>query len=514
MFSTAAILVAGSTLLGASGGRLFAEREAERAVSRMVGAVVARVETAVGQAVETLTAASELPGLHRCAAIEVLLLRDLVFSSALIKELSVIGEEGDVRCSNLGLMASARNQRVVMPAGEGPLVFAPVAVAGPRGTALKIILRRPDYPAVSAVLPIDFLVPDELLSGPRTEIGVRIEVSGGAVLFEQRPHRADLRVMQTTQATRFPIVVTGSGAAAHGVALRNELMFAAAAVGLVMGALGGAFMILVWKRRRDDPMIEMEEALAAGEFVPYYQPLIDMETGQLAGCEVLVRWRRADGSMVPPGAFIDFAEQSGFIYPLTLALMKKAAADLGASYMGRPWLKCGFNLCAGHFNDASIVGHVETIFSSADVALTQVVLEVTERDPLTDVKLARSIIEKLQALGVRIALDDVGTGHGGMSYLLKLGVDIMKIDKLFIDSLGSERQSTAIVDSLIDLAAHLRMEVVAEGVETFEQVEALRRRGVRVAQGYVFAPALPASSYVTLVETISARPAAAATIAA
>jgi sensor c-di-GMP phosphodiesterase-like protein len=152
--------------------------------------------------------------------------------------------------------------------------------------------------------------------------------------------------------------------------------------------------------------------------------------------------------------------------------------------------------------DERVVHDVHAIFAHSELKLTQVLLEVTERDPLPDMDLARTIIAKFQEMGVRVALDDVGTGHGGMSYLLKLRVDVMKIDKLFIDALGAERLSTAIVDSLIDLAAHLNMEVIAEGVETFDQVEALRRRGVRSAQGYVFAPPLPGSSYRQLVEAM------------
>lgn len=269
--------------------------------------------------------------------------------------------------------------------------------------------------------------------------------------------------------------------------------------GLFIGFLSAACIFAAGRRRRTvNPNADLDEALERGEFLPYYQPLIDIQNGRLVGCEVLVRWRRPDGTMVPPGSFIDRAERSGFIFPLTLYLMRQVERDLGTLYAERRSLKCSFNLCAAHFASDQIIADVETIFTGAGIALDQVLLEVTERDPLPDVDLARTIIARFQAKGVRIALDDVGTGHGGMSYLLKLGVDTMKIDKLFIDALGAERQSTAIVDSLIDLAAHLKMDVVAEGVERIEQVEALRRRGVRVAQGYAFSPALSAGSYTEL----------------
>jgi EAL domain-containing protein (putative c-di-GMP-specific phosphodiesterase class I) len=112
----------------------------------------------------------------------------------------------------------------------------------------------------------------------------------------------------------------------------------------------------------------------------------------------------------------------------------------------------------------------------------------------------RRVIAALQGLGCQVALDDVGTGHSGLSSILRLGVDVIKIDKIFIDSLGSERNSAAIVVTLVELARNMRMEVVAEGVESFEQVADLRARGIRAAQGYVFAPPLPASSFLTLLD--------------
>ena len=150
------------------------------------------------------------------------------------------------------------------------------------------------------------------------------------------------------------------------------------------------------------------------------------------------------------------------------------------------------------------------IFSGSPIKLSQVVLEVTERDPIENFTATRQIIAALQGLGVRIAIDDVGTGHSGLSYMLKLGVDIIKIDKMFVDAIGTDRNSTTIVETLVDLAHNMRMDVVAEGVENFEQVMYLRELGIRSAQGYVFAPPLPGSAFLQLVEAIDPLPVAAA----
>ena len=112
----------------------------------------------------------------------------------------------------------------------------------------------------------------------------------------------------------------------------------------------------------------------------------------------------------------------------------------------------------------------------------------------------------------RIAIDDVGTGHSGLSYMLKLGVDIIKIDKMFIDSIGTDRNSNTIIETLIDLAQNMRMDVIAEGVESFEQVLHLRELGIRAAQGFVFSPPLPGSAFLQLVETIDPLKAGAAPV--
>ena len=167
-----------------------------------------------------------------------------------------------------------------------------------------------------------------------------------------------------------------------------------------------------------------------------------------------------------------------------------------------------FNFAGLLFSDDSIVADVRKIFSGSPIKLSQVVLEVTERDPIENFTATRQTIAAFQGLGVRIAIDDVGTGHSGLSYMLKLGVDIIKIDKMFVDAIGTDRNSTTIVETLVDLAHNMRMDVVAEGVENFEQVMYLRELGIRSAQGYVFAPPLPGKAFLQLVEAIDPLPVA------
>jgi EAL domain-containing protein (putative c-di-GMP-specific phosphodiesterase class I) len=168
----------------------------------------------------------------------------------------------------------------------------------------------------------------------------------------------------------------------------------------------------------------------------------------------------------------------------------------------RSYMSIAFNVAPRHFDDALILHDVATIFDGSGIRLSQIVLEVTERHEVADLTNMRRTIAALQRVGCKVAIDDVGTGHSGLSYILKLGVDIIKMDKMFVEAIGSEGHSKAIIETLIDLAKNMRMEIIAEGVETFDQVTYLRERGIGAAQGYVFAPPLPAGTFLQLLEAM------------
>ena len=149
---------------------------------------------------------------------------------------------------------------------------------------------------------------------------------------------------------------------------------------------------------------------------------------------------------------------------------------------------------------------VRDVFEDSPISLNQVVLELTERQPLENLTATRQVIAALQEFGVSISIDDVGTGHSGLSYMLKLGVDVIKIDKMFIDAVGIDRNSETIIETLVELAYNMNMDIIAEGVEQFEQIILLRDLGIRAAQGHVFAPPLPSSSYLQLIDALEPLP--------
>ena len=266
--------------------------------------------------------------------------------------------------------------------------------------------------------------------------------------------------------------------------------------------LGVVFVVLVLSllKRPVDFETTIERGLRRREFVPYYQPCFSVATGALVGCEVLIRWIKPDGTIIPPGMFIQKAEETGLAVPMTIQLMEKMRDEMGPLYGTRPDLKLAINLFADHFNDMSAVESVKDLFANSPIRFSQLVFEVTERYPLPNLNRARTAIAGFQELGCRVALDDAGTGHGGLTYLQKLGMDQIKIDKIFIDSIVDGVAGVPIVDSLIALGHEMNLEIVAEGVETVVQLRYLKARNVDTVQGFLFAPPLSFAKYSRLVE--------------
>ncbi|WDR05784.1 EAL domain-containing protein [Devosia rhodophyticola] len=264
--------------------------------------------------------------------------------------------------------------------------------------------------------------------------------------------------------------------------------------------MSGSFLILALKyvRRSKVPAFDLERAIARGELKPYYQPVINLKTGALEGCEVLCRWEKRNGEVVPPGAFIDYAEVTGLAIPMTLSLMEQVKVDLQDVCLRMPTMKIAINLFEGHFRDGAIVEDVEAIFGGTNINFRQLVFEITERRPLANSTQALSVISGLHALGARLAMDDVGTGHSNLEYIQTLGVDIIKIDRVFVNMIQDGITQVPVLDGLITMAQKLGTEVVAEGVETEAQAIYLRAHGVTQAQGFIFAPALKVGAFKEL----------------
>ena len=485
------------------------DRQGQEEVDTSAKRAIALAESRITHVVDALDDLAAR-GVDSCEPNHLEAMRQAAFETSPVKEVAVVGPDGQTLCTHLGLPLGQR--RVI---SSEPLV-------GVDGYALDIIRLGNGNPMVrlrhtvgagpngiAALVPAIMFLPQVSNQGGPFSAYAIIATASGALIGNvgERPDAAKNTFIATARSDKFGFATEISMARGRLIAGDTDLqwlgLFAAGTFIVILAV----FSMLMPRRTPGNPVTEIERALAAGEFVPYYQPIVDIRSGQLRGAEVLVRWRKPDGTLVMPGSFIAIAESSGLIREMTRDLMRRVCVEAGAAIGCRPSLKISFNFAGQLFSDQSIVKDVRKIFSGSPIKLSQVVLEVTERDPIQNFTATRQTIAVFQELGVRIAIDDVGTGHSGLSYMLKLGVDIIKIDKMFVDAIGTDRNSTTIVETLVDLAHNMRMDVVAEGVENFEQVIHLRELGVSSAQGYVFAPPLPGKAFLQLIEATDPRPA-------
>jgi sensor c-di-GMP phosphodiesterase-like protein len=483
----------------------YIERQATEDTRLSAQRAIARAEWRIGQSIATL-AAIGAARLTACADIEPDAVRRAVMTTTPLKEILITDESGKPRCLSAAGGTQARALSRELPTADDRVFLSVVLPLDSGERALRIRWQRTGDPLLlSGHVPADVFLPDSLSSKAASEAVVRVMLNEGTLIaapFDK--HETETAdgdsIIAHNQSTRYPLVVTATVSRAAVFAEHADLRAIATAGGAVLALLTIALAVLVPLRGRSNPIVEMERALEAGELVPFYQPLVDLRGGAIVGAEVLIRWRKGDGSLVPPAMFIPLAESSGLILEMTRALMVTARDELGPVLGLRPRVKLGFNLTAHHFANAAIVEEVREVFAGSPIRLSQLVFEVTERQPLEDLDTARRVIAALQELGCKVAIDDVGTGHGGLSYMLKLGVNYIKMDKLFVDAIGTEQYSSTIIETLISLARSMRMEIFAEGVETFEQVRYLRERGIYLAQGYAFAPPLPGPMFRQLLE--------------
>jgi sensor c-di-GMP phosphodiesterase-like protein len=465
-------------------------------------------EMRIGRAMDAVRQLSD-SHVTSCGASDIAALRLKTFSATTVKEMSVVGPQGQTLCSDVGLSHKGRQVRSThaLTWKSADYALEVLDLGDTSETMLRVRTNDAASNNVAALIPVELLLPQVAARGGPFRAFGSIDMPDGTTIYAS----GDRGIMKRPDHDIFsrhamsPKFGFQLDFAIPRVQIEQGVAELRAAGLIIIGGLGVLVFVLGLvglPRRGHNPEAALERGLRNGEFVPYYQPVVDMVTGKLLGAEVLMRWRLPDGTIRSPMSFIPMAESTGLILPMTRALMRQVRQELGPLAVGRPHLKISFNLSAQHLEGERIVKDVADVFAKGPIALSQVVLELTERQQIDNLAEARRVIASLQDMGVKIAIDDVGIGHGGLSYILKLGVDIIKIDKMFVDAIGIDRNSTTIVETLIDLAHNLRMDIVAEGVETFEQVSYLRERGIRMGQGYVFAPPLMGSSFIRLVEAL------------
>jgi predicted signal transduction protein with EAL and GGDEF domain len=253
--------------------------------------------------------------------------------------------------------------------------------------------------------------------------------------------------------------------------------------------------------RRSALISDLPRALRDGEFVVHYQPVFSLADDATVGVEALVRWQHPERGLVPPGDFIEAAEQSGFIVALGKHVLRVACAQAVAwreMFPDHPELVMSVNLSPRQLAEADLVSTVADALAQTTLGPASLCLEVTETAVIRDLGESVPRLRALSAVGIRLALDDFGTGYSSLAYLQHMPVDALKVDRSFVTALGQDKPGTAIVGAVVDLAHQLGLTVTAEGIETPEQLAILRSLACETGQGYLRARPAPADDITEL----------------
>jgi predicted signal transduction protein with EAL and GGDEF domain len=261
------------------------------------------------------------------------------------------------------------------------------------------------------------------------------------------------------------------------------------------------------RARRDIVLdTELRQAIAENQFVLFYQPQIDIETGDIVGAEALLRWKRPGAGIVAPGVFLGRAEENGLIIPINEWVLREACRE------ARTWRNCSdtpfcvsVNMSPIQFEKQNVPLLVAKTLAESGLDPRRLDLEITEGIVLKDFDEVAQDLRKLLEMGVKISIDDFGTGYSSLSYAKRLPVSRLKIDQSFVRNLHSNSHDAAIVRAIVTLGHSLDLTVLAEGVETVEQLESLRAEGCDEAQGYFFGRPMPAENFRKLISEPSTK---------
>jgi diguanylate cyclase (GGDEF)-like protein len=245
---------------------------------------------------------------------------------------------------------------------------------------------------------------------------------------------------------------------------------------------------------------ELGQALQARQFTLFFQPQMRLDTSEVIGFEALVRWQHSERGLIGPGEFIPVAEETGQIVPLGNWVLREACRQAARWPAG---LRVAVNLSAVQFRSSAVIDLVDEALADSGLAPERLEVEITESALIEDHDGAQATLMALRSRGVRVAMDDFGTGYSSLAYLRRFPMDKLKIDGMFVRSLGSDEGAQAVVTAIISLARALRLETTAEGIETAEQLTMLRALGCDDVQGYLIARPMPGAEVPTYLERTS-----------
>jgi diguanylate cyclase (GGDEF)-like protein len=339
-------------------------------------------------------------------------------------------------------------------------------------------------------------------------VGAREEISKLATRWKEvlsdpyRIHGTELHVSPSIGIARYPLDATDG----HELLARaEEAMYHAKQSGRNMFCFFDS-EVTSFSRERLVIESELRQAVAASQFHLHYQPRVDIATGEVRSVEALLRWQHPTRGWVMPGEFIAIAEDTGLILPIGDWVIREACRQARLwQLQGLPSLRVAVNVSPMQFRQPNFVDDVRQALETNSLDAAYLEIELTEATLMTNAEKSVAMLEQLSRLGIVVAMDDFGTGYSSMSYLQRFPIDELKIDISFIRNLSSNPADVSIVGATISLAHGLRLKVVAEGVETAEQLALLKRMGCDKYQGFLYSPALAPAALELLLASAGAQ---------
>ncbi|WP_165390708.1 EAL domain-containing protein [Pseudoduganella lutea] len=438
----------------------------------------------------------EASGFPPCSVESQALMRRIDLSSTYIQAIGYV--RGDtLACSSMGMQPVALGAKTFRTS-RNVVVHTRVPLAGDISSPL-IGIQRGDYAVLfHRDLPLDTwtTVPDVSLAALHLEMkdsGTPMTNRGyvDRRWLEQLGDKREVTFLTDrylVAVVRSPSYLNAGVAAVPRAHLDRRTMDIAMRVvpaGVVAG-IALALAILLLARRQMSLASAIRHALRKNEFFLVYQPIVELATGKWVGAEALLRWRRATGELIGPDLFIPVAERTGAITKLTERVLRLVQEDTGRFLADHPTFHVALNLSAADLLTTTIVDLLDQLLHRTGARPSNVLVELTER-ALLDIGPARKVICDLRARGIEVAIDDFGTGYSSLSYLESLELDYLKIDRSFIEAIGTRAPTSQVVSHIIPMARAMGLRMIAEGVETREQADFLIENGVQYAQGWLFA---------------------------
>ncbi len=267
---------------------------------------------------------------------------------------------------------------------------------------------------------------------------------------------------------------------------------------------GFAFYSPKLERQRDAKVkleTELRQAVAENRFVPLFQPKIDLQTGRISGAEALARWQLENGRLVSPSVFIELAEETGMINKIGEQIMRKACDEAAKWAQEGHRVNLAVNVSPRQFEDDQLSETILDSLAQSGLSPRQFEIEITESLAIQQPERVRAVLEPLRKLGIKLAVDDFGTGHSNLAVLTQLDFDVFKIDRQFLIGTPDDQQANAIVDMILSMASTLEMTIVGEGIETEAQASFLTGRHCNIGQGYLYSPPVTAEAFTDMLQS-------------